>query len=53
MGFEWFVLQSTMTDLASKPKILDAPVDRSRLESWMAAARASNPTILSSGKIES
>jgi hypothetical protein len=35
--------QATTKDFGSKPKILEAPVDRARLEAWMAAARASNP----------
>ena len=51
--FETLVLQSTEKELKSKPNILKAPVDRVRLDAWMADARASNSIpIVGSGKLK-
>ena len=47
------VLQSTEKELKSKPNILKAPVDRVRLDAWMADARAANSfPVVGSGKLK-
>ena len=47
------VLQSIEKELKSKPNILKAPVDRVRLDAWMADARAANSfPVVGSGKLK-